>query len=165
MPTITTTPLWQATAQTFEELALLFPDAQLTDRQARAPFVATAVVDFTGLMRGRLALRVSAEVLPAAAANMLGEEAGQQTPLQRDAIGELANVICGNVLPLVGGARAVFQLTAPRVELAEIIPVREPDRTAAVHAHLLVGLESGRAAVDLWIVDGADQLIVALDDA
>jgi CheY-specific phosphatase CheX len=162
MSTITTTPLWQATAQTFEELALLFPDAQLTDRQSRAPLVVTAVVEFTGPMRGRLALRVSAEVLPAAAANMLGEDAARETPLQRDAIGELANVICGNVLPVIGGADAVFLLSAPRVEPGDIVPFRERADSPSAHVQLLVGLEDGRASVDLWIVDGLDALRLPL---
>jgi CheY-specific phosphatase CheX len=162
MPTTTASPLWQATAQTFEELALLFPDATLTERQARAPLAATAIVEFTGPMRGRLALRVSAEVLPAAAANMLGEDEGRQSPLQRDAVGELANVICGNVLPAIAGAEAVFLLSAPRVEPGDVVPVREGDRQGARHAAVEIGVEDGRAVVDLWIVEGAEALLVAL---
>jgi CheY-specific phosphatase CheX len=162
MSTNTTTPLWQATAQTFEELALLFPDAQLTDRQSRAPLAVTAIVEFSGPMRGRLALRVSAEVLPAAAANMLGEDAGRETPLQRDAIGELANVICGNVLPVIGGAEAVFILSAPRVESGDVVPVRERADSPTAHTQLTVGLDDGRAIVDLWIVDGLDGLRIPL---
>ncbi|MCU0646557.1 MAG: chemotaxis protein CheX [Gemmatimonadaceae bacterium] len=162
MPTSTTSPLWQATAQTFEELALLFPDATLTERQARAPLALTAIVEFTGPMRGRLVLRVSAEVLPSAAANMLGEDDAQHAPLQRDAVGELANVICGNVLPAVAGAEAVFLLSAPRLETGDVVPVREADRAMAQHAAVEVGVEDGRAVVDLWIVEGADALLVPL---
>jgi len=34
---------------------------------------------------------------------------------QYDAVCELANIVCGNVLPLIAGERAVFDLASPRV--------------------------------------------------
>src|SRR4051812_38701317 len=109
--------LSQTTAATFEELALVLPDTQLSPRQNKAPLDMAVTVEFHGPLSGRLVLRASATVLPVIAANMLGEEESRQHAMQRDALGELANVICGNLLPQIAGAEAVFILKAPRVEV------------------------------------------------
>jgi len=104
--------LTTATRSTFEELGLLLvaEDPAATG----APPAAGARVDFDGPWAGCVVLRVSDDVLDAAAANMMGRDAPPAEPLRRDALGEMANVLCGNLLPLVAGRRALFRLEAPR---------------------------------------------------
>jgi CheY-specific phosphatase CheX len=46
---------------------------------------------------------------------MLGEDGPLELSEQYEAVCELANIVCGNVLPLVAGERAVFDLASPRV--------------------------------------------------
>ena len=46
---------------------------------------------------------------------MLGEDGPLELSEQYDAVCELANIVCGNVLPLIAGERAVFDLAQPRV--------------------------------------------------
>jgi CheY-specific phosphatase CheX len=140
--------LSQTTAATFEDLALLFPESELTPEQAAEPFETTVSVDFRGPLTGRLVLRASACVMPAIAANMLGEDESRQIPLQRDALGELANVICGNVLPIVAGAEAVFHLSAPRVHSAGEQLSRDEDAPAA---QAMFGVEDGRVESQLFV--------------
>ena len=107
--------LAQATTSTFEELALLVVDAAEPIAADGAPRPACGVrVDFDGPWGGSVVVRVSDDVLDGAAANMLGSDAPPAEPLRRDALGELANVICGNVLPGIAGRTAVFALQAPR---------------------------------------------------
>ena len=107
-----TTPLLQAalttaTHSTFEELGLLLvagdPAASGAGEPAGGPPAAGARVDFAGPWAGCLVLRVSDDVLDAAAANMMGRDAPPAEPLRRDALGEMTNVLCGNLLPLVAG--------------------------------------------------------------
>jgi len=65
-------------------------------------------VDFTGRFTGGMELALSASVLAELAANMLGAEEGTTLSAdeQRDALRELANVVCGNLLPAIRRRRA-----------------------------------------------------------
>ncbi len=140
--------LSQTTAATFEELALLFPEYEPSPEQEAAPLDVTVSVDFRGPFTGRLVVSASACILPAIASNMLGEASGRQPPLQRDALGEVANVICGNLLPSIAGAEAVFHLSAPRVHDADETPSRDGDAPSATATF---GVESGRVATSLYV--------------
>jgi CheY-specific phosphatase CheX len=117
MPQPHTTALLQAATATFESLAMLFPEPRSTDGAEFIPLAATYSVTFRGAGVGRVVVGVTSGVLPALAENMLGAAAVPDCQLQRDALGELVNVVTGNVLPLVHGAAAVFRLDAPAAEL------------------------------------------------
>jgi CheY-specific phosphatase CheX len=151
MSSIMVQSLSQTTAATFEELALLFPEHDATPEQAESPLDVTVSVDFRGPFTGRLVLSSSASVLPAIAANMLGDASTRQPRLQRDALGELANVICGNVLPMIAGAEAVFNLSAPRIHDADESPSREGDEPCA---NVEFGVEDGRVSSTLYVFGG-----------
>ena len=142
--------LSRATTATFEELALLFPEIELSTEQAAAPLDTAASVDFRGPMAGRLVLRASRNVMPLIAANMMGADQSRFQPLQNDALGEIANVICGHVLPMIAGADAIFNLAAPIVHAGESMPLRRDDDPVA---HVAVGVEDGRAEALLFVFD------------
>lgn len=108
-----TTSLFQAATSTFESLALLFPEPCSTEGAEFIPLAAAVNVVYRGAGNGRVVVGVTSGVLPALAENMLGAAAAPDTQVQRDALGELANVVTGNVLPLINGATAVFRLDAP----------------------------------------------------
>jgi CheY-specific phosphatase CheX len=152
MSSTTAQSLSRATTATFEELALLFPETELSPEQAAAPLDVGVSVEFRGPLTGRLVVRASQCILPAIAANMLGEEESKQLPLQRDALGEIGNVICGHVLPLIGGADKIFNLGAPVIHESGVMPQRERDQPAAV---VQVGVEDGRAEAVLFLFAGA----------
>jgi CheY-like chemotaxis protein len=99
----------QATASTFEELALLFLEPECTEEQAAAPLDAGLVWTFTARCMGRLVVRASQCTLPGDRRQHARVKSRRSSvPLQRDALGEVANVICGNVLPLIAGADKIF---------------------------------------------------------
>jgi CheY-specific phosphatase CheX len=148
--------LQQATASTFEELAFLFLESECTEEQAAAPLDAIVMVNFHGPVHGRLTLRTSSTLLPAIAANMLGEEQAKFVPLQRDALGEVANVVCGNLLPLVAGAEAVFRLDAPQWMSAADAVTRDGD---APVASVTCGVEDGRVCTELFVFGGQAALV------
>lgn len=148
-------PLLTAATSTFESLALLFADTTPSAVQAEAPLTFTVRVAFAGPCTGTLDVAVSDDVAIALAANMLGfspATVGADRQMQRDAVGELANVVCGNVLPLVAGREAVFHLAAP----AEGAPdARDPGVTLP-HASarclaVALGIEDGRAELTLRV--------------
>jgi len=109
--------------------------------------VVRSTVGFEGPFCGSVSLAVPEAVLPELAATMLGaEESGGPTPEQQsDALGELANVMCGNLVQALAGPEPVFRLDAPRVATE---PETAPDpgvRTVAAR----VALENGWAELSL----------------
>ena len=109
-----TTSLFQAATSTFESLALLFPERSSAEGADFVSLEATVSVSYRGAAGiGRMVVGVTAGVLPALAENMLGSAVTPDLRMQRDALGELANVVTGNVLPLINGPSAVFRLDAP----------------------------------------------------
>lgn len=148
------TALATATTSTFEELALLLvvaPEAR-PDAPAAAPADAPRPpcgvrVDFDGPWSGSVVVRVDEAVLDASAANMLGIAAAPDAAARRDALGEIANVICGNVLPAIAGRAAVFALQAPRwVGMADAACAPADERVVATLA-----VDEGRVLVELQV--------------
>ncbi|MCU0626163.1 MAG: chemotaxis protein CheX [Gemmatimonadaceae bacterium] len=113
MLTNPTTSLSRAATSTFESLAFLVPEELPAIGAELVPLAASASVTWRGPVTGRVVIGVSRGVLRAVAENMLGAHAADDATTQRDALGEVANVVTGNVLPLVAGADAVFRLDAP----------------------------------------------------
>ena len=140
--------LLEAASQTFESLGYFFVEP--LDPASAGPLLGarTAAIDFTGPNRGTLLVSVTDDVLGPLAANMLGRDDPPDEALQLDALGEVANVICGSVLPALGGARAVFSLAAPRVTPAGA-PAADPIHPPA--AQVSLDIEGGRADV-VWYV-------------
>jgi CheY-specific phosphatase CheX len=130
-------------------LGFILPSFDLNDAQKRARPDAAVEITFRGIFSGRLVLTVSGPILAVVVGNMLGEDESEMPrEAQLDALGELANVICGNVLPEIAGDRETFSLTPP-VLLAEI-----PGPSAAwagIVGEVRVGLDDGRAEVRLYL--------------
>lgn len=140
--------LSQTMAATFEELAFICPDTMLSGKQSEAPVDVAVSVSFDGPLSGRLILRASAEILPGIADNMLGTD-GDYTPnIQRDALGELANVMCGNLLPMIGGVKSVFVLSAPHAYVTG-----GEAQTCVPTARASIGVDSGRVVAQLLLSD------------
>ena len=138
--------LHQTAAATFEDLALLIPLDFLEEEQRELPLTDGVVVRFFGPMTGRLELRVSERIPRVVAENMLGiEEPSEQ--LQRDAFGELANVLTGNLLSTMTNAVGVFHLRPP----TKIAPEMGAEIPAAEAS---LGLEEGRVNTRLFITLG-----------
>ncbi|HYD52305.1 MAG TPA: chemotaxis protein CheX [Gemmatimonadaceae bacterium] len=135
-------PLTSAATSTFEELGFLLA---VEAAGSSAPCEHAARVRFRGPRAGSLVLQVSASLLPVVAANMLGAAEAPGLELQRDALGELANVIAGNVVPALDGPRAVYQLEAPRACAA--LPASDPAATVRLT------FDEGAALVHLYLDD------------
>lgn len=88
-------------------------------------------------------------MLPVIAANMLGEEEPVAEELMADALGEIANVICGNALPAIAGKKEVFRLQPP-APLAGGAEITAPAAKAAL------ALDEGFAEVFLYLDEGGD---------
>src|SRR5512135_2068103 len=88
--------LFQAAANTFESFAFVCG----TRASQPVPPIARleASVRFDGPVAGRLVLRTADPVLAAVTENILGAIEPANPEYQEDALGELANIICGSAL-------------------------------------------------------------------
>ncbi|MFN8666473.1 MAG: chemotaxis protein CheX [Gemmatimonadaceae bacterium] len=140
------TPLAEAASETFESLAYFFAEPGVADEIPADGVDGIVGVAFSGPAHGGVILQLTGGVLGSLAANMLGLEEAISAGDQRDALGETANVICGNVLPRIAGPAAVFALGVPQQyrtwdDAVEVL--------GAVTARVRLEVEGGRADVGL----------------
>jgi len=105
--------LCAAAVLTFEEMCLLMPD-EISDGDLSVINPMSARVLFKGPMSGELIVSVDEGFLPELVGHIVGETECVDKELLLDGLGEVANIIAGNVLPRIGGAEAVFALDAPQ---------------------------------------------------
>src|SRR5581483_10850738 len=97
MPDLLTDALRQSTIATFENLAMMVAEA--TDDLPEEPWQPRVTsVRFDGGTDAWLELEVSQELLPEVAQCMLGHQGLISAAITDDVLGELANVIAGNLL-------------------------------------------------------------------
>jgi len=125
--------------EVFESLAFVLP--ALEDEPSAPPEQAdmtAAIISFTGPFAGTLVLNASSELLPAIAANMLGLDFGEvaSREMQRDAFKELANVICGNILPVIAGEQAMFDVAPAELPDDNALPATLAGHTPLATAQL-----------------------------
>ena len=82
-----------------------------------------AEMAYNGPLAGSLAIMMPRDLCPEIAANVLGAERFDSTAAEHanDALKELLNVICGNILTAVAGEEPVFDLSVPSVSTADEI--------------------------------------------
>jgi hypothetical protein len=147
MSTSLRTSLQDAAVLTFEQLVFLLPDSPPDELQRACAVSAVATVCFTGPAAGMLQVRACEGLLPQLTANMLGCDVVDE-PLQLDALGEIANIICGQLFPRLGDS--AFLQHPPEVEAAgesELTPA------FAASAEIELGLDASRADVLLYLFD------------
>ncbi len=99
--------------EVLETMAFMFVMPGMESEEEKGPY-STVLVEFSGHAKGLLVLQMPDEILPELAANMLGDDEAEPEPGQQmDALGELANVICGNLLAEMAGPEPVFDLVSP----------------------------------------------------
>src|SRR3954467_14812941 len=91
--------LLEACTQSFESLGYFFVEPLDETDAVVGP---SAAVEFVGPSTGAIVVSVTTDVLTALSANMLGLDEAPDAAMQLDALGELANVVCGSVLPALG---------------------------------------------------------------
>jgi len=106
--------LYNVTAMAFEEMAFVFQSPELAEKYAGHAVEAVASVKFEGPFKGKLVLKAYQGLSRVIAANMLGEDEPSERQ-QYDALGEMANIICGNMLPSIADKQDIFHLNAPQI--------------------------------------------------
>lgn len=123
-----------------EKLAFMFGDEVSKDElpQPEGDCV-EASMNFTGHKSGRLGIIVPVEVAPVIAANVLGMDVEEDNVKDEDfdALKEVLNVICGNILTTLEGDEAVFDLTVPETQIISIQKWNELQKRSDMIAYIV----------------------------
>lgn len=152
--------LMEVAGETLEQLAFIFSFPGETDAEAIWEEQVTACqVTFSGPSKGELLMVISSSAMPELTANMLGLDE-DEPPMQNqqcDALKESLNVICGNLLPRIGGEEAIFDIQAPEILDVDATRVRleefKQDPNGCASAHL--SLDEGECHLYLRLNSGA----------
>jgi CheY-specific phosphatase CheX len=139
--------LYRAAILTFEELSFMLPADTLNERQRAATPSARASISFAGPFVGNLVVTAHGDLLPRISANMLGQDKPPALSEQLDALREISNVVCGNLLPSLAGSDAIFDISPPAVA-NPVGPALQVEKAAEVE----IGLEEGRFHFALALV-------------
>jgi CheY-specific phosphatase CheX len=151
--------LQRAAEQTLESLAFAFPVPPEEMPPTEGPRTVVGV-EFDGPGRGHLFLSLADEMIAPLVGNMLGEFGEMPSPeQQRDGVKELLNVVCGNILPVLAGTKAVFSLHPPAICDGGLLPERVDGAGALANA--MLSLDCGAAELRLFAPDGAQWLQLA----
>jgi len=103
--------------ETIEKLVFMFASPYDPENSTEGDPDIGVSVSFTGPFSGTLGMKVSGELLSEITVNMLGvDDEDEITPEdQNDALKETINILCGNILPVIGGKQAVFNIGAPMI--------------------------------------------------
>jgi CheY-specific phosphatase CheX len=141
--------LGETAVRTFEDTCFMYSVPELKEVQSNLPMEAAAEVKYRGNFTGRVVLEARGGLFKSIAVNMLGNDHPTETQM-RDALGEIANIICGNVIPALGESPDSYRIENPRyltgAECRSVL-LGEPLVT------LVLNLNLGRADVKFY-VDG-----------
>jgi hypothetical protein len=143
------TSLREAAERTFEQVVLLMPTRSTAGRPD-APRRAMASVAFSGPSDGVLQLWVAESFLPRLTSRIIGGPQALDRGLQLDALGELANIICGVVLPSIA-PNCSFEQAPPCI----VGPATHATDAAHPTAAVRLAFDDSVAEVVLFLFDRA----------
>lgn len=139
--------------RTFEITCYMYPleeweleDLSDDERELNADSV-TALVEFDGAAEGAISIRVSPELLNAIAENMLGMEESTEE-LKEGALREIANIICGNTVPVFAKGDNICYIRSPRIIEDHKNPGEELKAMEQEHLHIY--LDEGVAELTIY---------------
>ncbi len=154
----------QVTIETLEKLAFMFAfPAEGAGDQAEDSTV-TGEVSFSGPFSGTLVITISVDVLKELTANMLGiDDEEESTESQRsDALKETMNIVCGNLLPAIGGDQVVFDIGVPEVlpSMKDLKDKAGIPKESTPSARVTLELDEGKCLLFLFLDGGIPENLV-----
>lgn len=130
--------------QTFEITCYMFPleEWELEDEPVNlGEDSISAVVHFDGAAEGGMQIRVSPDLFDAIAENMLGMDQGSHE-LKEGALCEIANIICGNTVPIFAKGEKICYIRTPKIVSGKQAADEEfkAMKQETVHIHLDEGV-------------------------
>ena len=141
--------LIESTVRTFEDLCFMYQEPELKDTQENLPLEAAAEVKYrSDDFSGKLLIETRGGLFSAIATNILSNDdpTAQQ---KKDALGEIANIICGNIVPSLGGGGRGYKIEPPR-SLNKDDLLKEEWQEEPV-AEITLNFNDGRADIKLFM--------------
>ncbi len=143
--------IWQIACDTFETICYMFPldkdEANtLSDNLADMSDIRSAIT-FEGATKGMMVIRPSYDLLDAIAANMLGVDEPSSEE-KEGALCEIANIICGNTVPLFANGERICYLNPPR--LLTDLNASEVNSQTGKKESINVFLDEGVAEISIY---------------
>ncbi len=140
--------LEEASIKTFEDICFMYLEPELKDSQKNLELEAMTEVRFRGDFSGKLIIESRGDLVTAAAANMLSND-HPSLQQQMDALGEIANIICGNIVPSLGRRKGKGnKIESPRF-LSKDELLKEEKGTPL--AEVTLNFNQGRADIKLFV--------------
>jgi CheY-specific phosphatase CheX len=151
MSTTYTDKIHEIAVNTFEITCYMFPleewELEDADSLEQPDGTSRSVVHFDGAAKGGMIIDASGNLVDAIAANMLGIDAASVEE-KEGALCEIANIICGNTVPLFAKDDKICYIRPPR------IAKKEEDLDAVFkdmqHEKLQVCLDEGVADISIY---------------
>ncbi|MBN1470365.1 MAG: chemotaxis protein CheX [Syntrophaceae bacterium] len=142
------TVLQEAAIKTFEDICFMYLEPELRDSQKNLEPDATTEVKFRGGFSGKLIIESRGGLVIAAASNMLSND-HPSLQQQMDALGEIANIICGNIVPSLGrGKGKGNKIESPRFLNKDELLKEEKGHP---FAEVTLNFNQGRADIKLFV--------------
>lgn len=139
--------LKDSAVKTFEETCFMYIMPELEDIQDKLPIEAVAEIKYRGNFTGKLLIEIRGGLLEAIAVNMLGHE-NPTLQQKQDALGEIANIICGNVIPALGSKGGEYKIESPCLIREDQI---QKNLLGEPLAHTILNLNQGRADLKFFV--------------
>ena len=141
--------LLEASINTFEDVCFMYTAPELKDTQKNLTLEAASEVKFRGDFTGRLVIETRGGLFSAIAANILSSEI-PSSQKKKDALGEIANIICGNILPYLSHSRQGYKIESPTSLKKDEIKKEMKEKPMA---EITLNFNEGRADIKFY-VDG-----------
>jgi hypothetical protein len=138
--------LYQTASEAFERLATMTPLPLEEAVNANGAFWKAARVDFKGPLVGTFRMRFYGGLSHAVAQALLEEPPSVQQ--EEDALKEMANVICGNLLPYIAGPKPLFKMNPPQIEQT---PAKKSSSQEPLLAEACITFPEGHVTMEVFI--------------
>jgi CheY-specific phosphatase CheX len=140
--------LRESTIKTFEDICFIYQVPELKDDQKNLVLEAAAEVKFRGIFTGRLMIETRGGLFSAIASNMLSNEV-PSIQQKKDALGEVANIICGNVVPSLGRSEPEYKIESPIcLNTDDLLKENKQEKPLA---EVTLNFNQGRADIKLFV--------------
>jgi CheY-specific phosphatase CheX len=142
--------LEEASVSTFEDTCFMYQVPELNDVQKNLTLEAAAEVKYRGDYTGSLLIETRGGLFSAIAANILSIDSPSCLQ-KKDALGEIANIICGNVVTSLGRSKLGYKIESPR-SLKKDDLLKEKRQSKPL-AEITMNFNEGRADIKFFVDD------------
>jgi CheY-specific phosphatase CheX len=143
--------LEEASVNTFEDTCFMYQVPELNNVQKNLTLEAAAEVKYRGDYTGSLLIETRGGLFSAIAANILSIDSPSCLQ-KKDALGEVANIICGNVVTSLGRSKQGYKIESPRsLKKDELLKEKRQGKPLA---EITMNFNEGRADIKFFVDGG-----------